>query len=73
MYTVVLLTALSQGAAIPGCYGKKEAIPAKITVRLPAGASFFVDDVLSPHKGQAYAFDTPPLDPGRTYGYTVRA
>jgi len=73
MYTVVLLTALSQGAALPGCYGKKEATPAKITVRLPAGASFFVDDVQSPYKGQAYAFDTPPLELGRTYGYTVRA
>jgi uncharacterized protein (TIGR03000 family) len=42
-------------------------------VRLPEGASLFVDNVASPYKGVAYSFDTPPLEPARAYRYTVRA
>jgi uncharacterized protein (TIGR03000 family) len=47
--------------------------PARITVRLPEQAKLYVDDVLCPQTDSAKrAFDTPQLEPGRTYHYTLR-
>jgi uncharacterized protein (TIGR03000 family) len=47
--------------------------PARITVRLPEKANLYVDDVLCPQKDAAQrSFDTPTLEPGRTYHYTLR-
>jgi uncharacterized protein (TIGR03000 family) len=47
--------------------------PARITVRLPEKASLYVDDVLCPQKDTAErSFETPTLDPGKTYHYTLR-
>jgi uncharacterized protein (TIGR03000 family) len=42
--------------------------PAHVTVRLPADARLFVDDVLAPQT----SFDTPKLAAGRTFYYTLR-
>jgi uncharacterized protein (TIGR03000 family) len=43
--------------------------PAHVTVRLPENVRLYVDDVLAPQT----SFDTPKLEPGRTYYYTLRA
>jgi uncharacterized protein (TIGR03000 family) len=46
--------------------------PAHVTVRLPENARLFVDDVAYPEKSVTPKFDTPALQPGRTYFYTFR-
>jgi uncharacterized protein (TIGR03000 family) len=47
--------------------------PAHITVRLPEKASLYVDDVLCPQKDSAErSFDSPTLEAGRTYHYSLR-
>lgn len=48
------------------------AAPAHVTVRLPENARLFVDDVPAPRTARG-GFDTPRLDPGKTYYYTLRA
>jgi uncharacterized protein (TIGR03000 family) len=47
----------------------EEAAPARITVKLPEEAKLFVNGVACP----ARSFDTPKLDPERTYSYTLKA
>jgi len=44
-------------------------VSAHITVKLPQEAKLYVNDVLCPTR----AFDTPKLDPERTYRYTLKA
>jgi uncharacterized protein (TIGR03000 family) len=46
---------------------------ARVTVRLPADARLFVDDVLCPLTSGERTFTTPPLQTGRAYYYTLRA
>jgi uncharacterized protein (TIGR03000 family) len=46
---------------------------ARVTVLLPAEAKLFVDDVACPLTSSRRSFDTPRLEPGRTYAYTLRA
>jgi uncharacterized protein (TIGR03000 family) len=46
---------------------------ARITVRVPEDARLFVDDVACPLTSATRAFDTPVLQPGREYYYTLRA
>jgi uncharacterized protein (TIGR03000 family) len=46
--------------------------PAHVTVRLPEKARLFVDGVAYPRQSTAATFDTPALEPGRTYFYTFR-
>jgi uncharacterized protein (TIGR03000 family) len=46
---------------------------AKVTVRLPAEAKLYVDDVLCPLPSSVRTFETPKLEQGRQYYYTVRA
>jgi uncharacterized protein (TIGR03000 family) len=42
---------------------------ARVTIDLPADARVWVDNVFCPVR----SFDTPELEPGRKYFYTVRA
>jgi uncharacterized protein (TIGR03000 family) len=46
--------------------------PAHVTVRLPENARLFVDNVAYPQTTATPTFDTPGLEPGRTYFYTLR-
>ncbi len=46
---------------------------AKVTVQLPADAKLFIDNVACPLTSEKRSFDTPALQPGRQYYYTVRA
>jgi len=46
---------------------------AQITVRLPADARLYVDNVFCPLTSSTRSFPTPPLQPGRDFYYTLRA
>ena len=46
---------------------------ARVTVKLPADARLWVDNVECPLTSGVRSFDTPALEPGATYVYTVRA
>ena len=52
---------------------KVEATPAHITVHLPADAKLSVDGVECPLVSDTRAFDTPRLQPGQQFYYTVKA
>ncbi|HXG08557.1 MAG TPA: TIGR03000 domain-containing protein [Gemmataceae bacterium] len=47
--------------------------PARITVRLPADARLYVDEVLCTLTSDTRSFQTPPLEVGKTYAYTLKA
>jgi uncharacterized protein (TIGR03000 family) len=47
--------------------------PARITVKLPADARLFVDDVACPLTSTERTFETPRLEAGRRYFYNMRA
>jgi len=46
---------------------------AQITVRLPADARLYVDNVFCPLTSSTRSFPTPALQPGRDFYYTLRA
>lgn len=46
---------------------------ATITVKLPAGATLYVDDRKSPSQEPVRSFSTPPLPTGREYAYLLKA
>jgi uncharacterized protein (TIGR03000 family) len=46
---------------------------AMITVKLPPGATLFVDDRKSPSNDPVRRFNTPPLPSGRDFAYLMRA
>jgi uncharacterized protein (TIGR03000 family) len=46
--------------------------PARITVQLPADAKLFVDNTPCPLKSDRRSFQTPALEQGRKYYYTLR-
>lgn len=46
---------------------------ARVTVKLPADARLYVDGVLCPMTSARRSFDTPELDAGRRYYYTLKA
>lgn len=46
---------------------------ARVTVRLPADARLFVDNVVCPLTSDVRSFVTPALQPGQKYYYTIRA
>ena len=48
------------------------AAPAHVTVRLPESARLFVDGVACPLTTGQRSFDTPALEPGKAYYYTLR-
>ncbi len=45
---------------------------AQVNVRLPHDARLYVDDVFCPLPGELRSFETPPLDIGRRYFYTLK-
>jgi uncharacterized protein (TIGR03000 family) len=46
---------------------------ARLTVKLPADARLYVDGVLCPLTSTTRSFDTPELDAGQSYYYTLKA
>src|SRR5262245_7116538 len=52
---------------------RTEAAPARITVHVPADAKVTVDGVECPLTSGARTFDTPKLQPGQQFYYTVQA
>jgi uncharacterized protein (TIGR03000 family) len=46
---------------------------ARVTVKLPADARLYVDDVLCPLTSATRTFNTPELDAGQRYYYTLKA
>jgi uncharacterized protein (TIGR03000 family) len=50
-----------------------ETAPASITVRLPAEARLWVDGVYCPLVSDTRTFQTPRLQPGQQYAYTMKA
>jgi uncharacterized protein (TIGR03000 family) len=55
--------------------GKKQAqaAPARVTVRLPADATLTIDNVVCPLTSTTRVFESPKLEPGRQFVYTVKA
>jgi len=49
------------------------AAPARLKVKLPAEARLYVDGVQAPLTTGERSFDTPALEQGRTYFYTLKA
>jgi uncharacterized protein (TIGR03000 family) len=47
--------------------------PARVTVRLPADARLWVDNVSCPLASDTRTFVTPRLEPGQRYVYNMRA
>jgi uncharacterized protein (TIGR03000 family) len=47
--------------------------PAKLTIKLPAEAKLFVDGVQAPLTSAERTFETPKLDAGKDYVYTIKA
>jgi uncharacterized protein (TIGR03000 family) len=45
----------------------------RVTVRLPEDARLFVDGVSCPLTSATRSFETPPLEPGKKYEYTLKA
>ena len=61
-------------AAADGTGGPdRSATAARVVVRLPADARLFVDDDPCTLTSAERSFDTPDLQPGVTYRYTIRA
>lgn len=58
------------GAAAPA---QPAAERATITVKLPAGATLYVDDRKSPSAEPVRSFSTPPLPTGREFAYLLKA
>jgi uncharacterized protein (TIGR03000 family) len=46
--------------------------PARVTVRLPADARLFINGELCPLTSSTRSFNTPTLQPGKEYSYTLR-
>jgi len=46
---------------------------ARVTVKLPADARLYVDNVLCPLTSETRSFNTPELEAGRPYYYTLKA
>jgi uncharacterized protein (TIGR03000 family) len=57
-------------SGIPG--NPSSANTAHLTVNLPADAHLWVDEVECPLTSSVRSFNTPPLQPGQTYYYTLK-
>jgi uncharacterized protein (TIGR03000 family) len=74
MFRVVLLIAL-----LFCCVGLLEGRetpqekPASVVVRLPASAELYVEKVKTKQTGPVREFETPPLKPGKTFSYHLKA
>jgi uncharacterized protein (TIGR03000 family) len=62
-----------QPAPAPAPKEKKKAEAARITIHVPADAKLTVDGVECPLTSDTRAFDTPTLQPGQQFYYTVKA
>lgn len=51
----------------------KPAIEARIIVHMPPQAALLIDDQPTMQRSSTRIFSTPPLEPGKTYTYTLRA
>jgi len=60
-------------AAVPAQAGETEKKPALIDVLLPADAELEVDGYKAKAMGETRRFETPPVELGFTYAYTVKA
>lgn len=60
-------------AAVPEVAERAPGATARITVQLPKDAKLYVNDEWCPLQSASRSFDTPPLDPGREYRYTLKA
>lgn len=59
--------------AAPAKDAKKGFAPAKIVVTLPADAKLYFNNKLTGKETDRREFESPPLDPGMIYQYTLRA
>jgi len=60
-------------SVVPSPVPTEQTDRAQITVKLPAGATLFVDDRKSPSNDPVRKFSTPPLPAGRDFAYLMRA
>ncbi len=70
MFRPILVLAL--GLIPAGAAGAQPA-PARITVRLPAEAILTIDGTPGTQRGTSRLFESPPLEPGYDYSYTLKA
>jgi uncharacterized protein (TIGR03000 family) len=63
----VLMCALVAGLA----HGQDQK-PISFEVRLPSGATLYIDDYKTTSTGEVRRFETPPLATGKTYSYTLK-
>jgi uncharacterized protein (TIGR03000 family) len=72
--TLASLGLLISVAALQGQDARTaEAKPAKLIVRLPANAKLVIDDTATKSTGSVRSFETPPLEVGKKYSYTLKA
>jgi len=71
--TPTVATPTSAPPVAPAPAGQTGGDRATITVKLPAGATLFVDDRKSPSTEAVRRFSTPPLPTGRDFAYLMRA
>lgn len=57
----------------PAGTGKSESVRATLTVEVPADAVLYIDDVRMKSTSERRTFVTPPLEPGQSYYYDLRA
>jgi uncharacterized protein (TIGR03000 family) len=67
-----MLKSMRDGVKKPQEEVRSLAAPARVTVNLPADARLWVDQVECPLTSAARSFDTPVLQPGQTYFYTLK-
>jgi uncharacterized protein (TIGR03000 family) len=70
---VALLLALSLAACPGQAPAAQGEATVRLTVKLPADARLTIDDHLTKQTGAVRYFESPPLPPGRTYTYTLKA
>jgi uncharacterized protein (TIGR03000 family) len=66
------------GATVRVLFGELKAegpapAPANVVVRLPADARLYINGVVCPLTSSTRSFDTPELQPGKSYYYTMKA
>jgi uncharacterized protein (TIGR03000 family) len=67
-----LLQEMRNKAPRKGQPEEEASLPARLTVQLPADARLWVDDVECPLTSSERSFNTPVLEQGRTYYYTLK-
>jgi uncharacterized protein (TIGR03000 family) len=68
-----IVLSVATAAVMAGQLWAQNEAPAKITVRLPAEARLFVDDVLCPQSTNVRTFDTTRVAPGKKFTHVLRA